>query len=128
MQMKRLLFVCSQNCLRSPTAEQVFSSCSGVDCASAGLNNDAENPITPELLEWAEIIFVMEKAHRNKLSSKFKKHIGKARVVCLDIPDDYEYMDPTLIKILKSKVSRYLPSVQSVAWFPGQEERSAPLA
>ena len=113
--MKRILFVCSQNRLRSPTAEQVFSSCPGVVCASAGLNNDAENPITPELLEWAEIIFVMEKAHRNKLSSRFQKHIGKARVVCLDIPDDYEYMDPTLVKILKSKVSRFLPSVQSVA-------------
>lgn len=109
--MKRILFICSQNRLRSPTAEQIFSSYSGLECTSAGLNNDAENPVTPELLEWAEIIFVMEKAHRNKLSSKFKKHIGKARVICLDIPDDYEYMDPMLIKILKSKVPRFLPNV-----------------
>lgn len=110
--MKHILFICSQNRLRSPTAEQIFSSYSELECASAGLNNDAENPVTPELLEWAEIIFVMEKAHRNKLSSKFKKHIGKARVICLDIPDDYEYMDPTLIKILiKSKVPRFLPNI-----------------
>ncbi len=108
--MKRILFICSQNRLRSPTAEQVFSSYAGLECASAGLNNDAENPVTPELLEWAEMIFVMEKAHRNKLSSKFKKHLGKARVICLDIPDDYEYMDPMLVKILKSKVQRFLPN------------------
>jgi predicted protein tyrosine phosphatase len=109
--MKRLLFICSQNRLRSPTAEQVFSSYSNVECASAGLNNDAEHPVTPELLEWADIIFVMEKAHRNKLSSKFKKHIGNAKVICLEIPDDYEFMDPTLIKILKSKVPKFLPNV-----------------
>lgn len=92
--MKRILFICSQNRLRSPTAELVFSAYAGLECASAGLNNDAENPVTPELLAWADVIFVMEEAHRNKLSSKFKKYIGKARVICLDIPDDYEYMDP----------------------------------
>lgn len=105
--MKRVLFVCSQNRLRSPTAEQVFSSYPGLECASAGLNHDAENPVTPELVEWAEIIFVMEKAHRTKLSSKFGKHLRNARVICLDIPDDYEFMDPALVRLLESKVARY---------------------
>ena len=113
--MKHVLFICSQNRLRSPTAEQVFSSYTGIECASAGLNHDAETPVTPELLEWAEVIFVMEKAHKNKLSAKFKKHIGKARVVCLDIPDDYGFMDPILVKLLKNKVPRFLPNVYSPA-------------
>lgn len=108
--MKRVLFVCSQNRLRSPTAEQVFSSYPGLECASAGLKHDAENPLTPELIEWAEIIFVMEKAHRTKLSSKFGKHLRNTRVVCLDIPDDYEFIDPALVRLLESKVARYLPS------------------
>ena len=108
--MKHVLFICSQNRLRSPTAEQVFSTHPGIECSSAGLNNDAENPVTPELVEWAEIIFVMEKAHRNKLSSKFKKHLGNKRVVCLEIPDDYEFMDPILVRLLKSKVTRFLPN------------------
>lgn len=106
--MKHVLFVCSQNRLRSPTAEQIFADYPGIECASAGLNNDAENPVTPELLEWAELIFVMEKTHRNKLSTKFKKHLLNKRVICLDIPDDYEFMDPTLIRILQSKVTRFL--------------------
>ena len=106
--MRNVLFICSQNKLRSPTAEQVFSSWSELECASAGLNNDAENPVTPELLEWADIIFVMEKAHCNKLSSKFRTHLKNARVVCLDIPNDFEYMDPSLIQILKSKVPQHL--------------------
>ena len=107
--MKNVLFICSQNRLRSPTAEQVFSSRPNIECASAGLNHDAENPVTPELVEWAEIIFVMEKAHRNKLTSKFKKYINNKRVICLDIPDDYEFMDPVLVSFLKAKVARHLP-------------------
>ncbi len=107
--MKNVLFICSQNRLRSPTAEQIFSSYPGIECTSAGLNNDAENPVTPELVEWADLIFVMEKAHRNKLSSKFKKQLSGKRVICLDIPDEYDYMDPTLIRILQSKVTRFLP-------------------
>ena len=108
--MKRVLFVCSQNRLRSPTAEQVFSARSDLECSSAGLNHDAENPVTPELVEWAEIIFVMEKTHRNKLRQKFKPQLAKARVICLDIPDDYEYMDPELIRLLKTRAGRYLPA------------------
>jgi predicted protein tyrosine phosphatase len=107
--MKKVLFVCSQNRLRSPTAEQVFATHPGIECTSAGLNHDAEYPLTPELLEWADIIFVMEKAHRNKLSSKFKKHLNNKRVICLDIPDEYEFMDPILIKLLNAKVERHLP-------------------
>jgi predicted protein tyrosine phosphatase len=105
---KRVL--CSQNRLRSPTAEQIFSSYPGIECSSGGLNNDAENPVTAELVEWADLIFVMEKAHRNKLSSKFKPSLLKKRVICLDIPDDYEFMDPVLIRLLQSKVSRFLPN------------------
>lgn len=113
--MKRILFICSQNRMRSPTAEQVFSSCPGLECASAGLNNDAENPVTPELLAWAEIIFVMEKAQRSRLSTKFRRHLGKARVVCLDIPDDYAFMDPALIQLLKARLARHLPEINAMA-------------
>src|SRR5512139_1994683 len=109
--MKHVLFICSQNRLRSPTAEQVFSTYPGIECVSAGLNNDAENPVTPDLVEWAELIFVMEKAHRNKLSAKFRNHLRSARVICLDIPDDYEFMDPVLVRLLKAKVTRFLPNV-----------------
>lgn len=108
--MRNVLFICSQNRLRSPTAEQVFASHPGIECTSAGLNHDAENPVTGDLVEWADLVFVMEKAHRNKLTSKFKKHIKNQRIICLDIPDEYEFMDPMLIKLLKAKVTRHLPS------------------
>src|SRR5438034_8523184 len=86
--MTRVLFICSQNRWRSPTAEQVFSEQPGVECSSAGLNHDAENPLTPELVEWAELIFVMEREHKVKLSARFKEHLRGKRVVCLDILDN----------------------------------------
>lgn len=105
-----LLFICSQNELRSPTAEQVFADWPGVETSSAGLNHDAENPLTPELLRWADIVFVMERAHRAKLSAKFRAALGNTRVICLDIPDDYDFMQPALIQLLKAKVPRHLPS------------------
>lgn len=108
---RKVLFICSQNRLRSPTAEQVFSGWPGLETSSAGLNNDAENPVTPELLAWADTIFVMERTHRSKLSSKFKRHLGNKRVICLEIPDEFEYMDPDLIRLLKARVPRHLPSV-----------------
>ena len=107
--MRKVLYICSQNRLRSPTAEQVFADWPGVETASAGLNNDAENPLTPELLEWADLVFVMERAHRNKLSSRFRAHLGHQRVICLDIPDEYDYMDPMLVRLLRAKVPPHLP-------------------
>lgn len=108
--MTRVLFVCSMNRLRSPTAEQVFAGHPGIECDSAGLNNDADNPVTGELVEWAELIFVMEKAHRTKLAKRFRKHLGGRRVICLDIPDDYDFMDPELVELLKRKVTPLLTS------------------
>ena len=88
--------------------EQVFASHPGVECTSAGTNHDADNPLTPELIEWAEIIFVMEETHRNKVTSKFRQYLANKRVICLDIPDEYEYMDTELIRLLKAKVPRFL--------------------
>ncbi|WP_374502249.1 low molecular weight protein tyrosine phosphatase family protein [Pseudoxanthomonas sp.] len=107
---RNVLFICTQNRLRSPTAEQVFAEWPGVETASAGLGNDAEVPVSPELLAWADMIFVMEKAHRNRLSAKFARHLNGKRVICLDIPDDYDFMDPMLIRLLKQKVVRFLPA------------------
>lgn len=105
--MKKVLFVCSQNRLRSPTAEQIFSTRTDLEVASAGTNKDAETPLSGELVAWADVIFVMEKEHRNKLQRRFKKQL-RARLVCLDIPDDYEFMDPVLVRLFESKVGRFL--------------------
>ncbi len=102
--MKKVLFLCSKNKLRSPTAEAIFSNVEGWEVYSAGISNDAEVHVSVEDIEWADIIFVMEKAHKKKLSSKFGRVIKDQKVISLDIPDDYEYMDEKLIEILQSKV------------------------
>lgn len=107
--MKKVLFVCSQNRLRSPTAEQIFARRRDIEVDSAGTNHDADNPLTAELVEWADIIFVMEKTHRSKVQQRFRRHLKKARVICLDIPDEFGFMDPVLVRLLEAKVSRYLP-------------------
>jgi len=106
--LKNVLFICSQNKLRSPTAEQVFANWPGIEVSSAGTNRDAENPLSPEQIEWADIIFVMEKAHRSKVQYKYRVNLNQKRLICLHIPDEYDFMDPDLIELLKAKVPRHL--------------------
>ena len=86
----------------------MFASWPGVETASAGLAPDAEESCSAELVEWADIIFVMERAHRAKLQRRFKPHLKRARVICLDIPDDYGFMQPELVALLEKKVGAFL--------------------
>jgi predicted protein tyrosine phosphatase len=106
---KRILFLCSQNKLRSPTAEAVFADHPKIDVDSAGLNHDAEVPLSEEQVQWADLIIVMEKVHRNRLNQKFKKALAGKRIAVLNIPDNYDYMDPELIALLKSRCANYIP-------------------
>lgn len=107
-----LLFVCSENRLRSPTGEEVFLGFEGVDAIGCGTNSDAATPISGDLIEWADVVFVMEKTHRNKVSKKFRDLLRQTRLICLDIPDDYERMDPVLVRLLENKVLRHLPHLR----------------
>jgi predicted protein tyrosine phosphatase len=104
----KFLFVCSRNRLRSPTAEALFSKSPAVETASAGTSPDADNPICSDLIEWADIIFVMENVHRKRLNESFKSLLRHKQIVVLGIADKYQYMDPELIKILKTRLAKYL--------------------
>lgn len=106
--MSRLLFICSRNRLRSPTAERIFADWPGVETDSAGLAADAEVRVSAEQLEWATLIVVMEKRHRSLLMRQYRQVLAGKRVVCLDIPDNYAYMQPELIRVLQSKVPALL--------------------
>ncbi len=103
-----ILFVCSENRLRSPTAEAVFSEYEGISAIGAGTNSDAETTVSGDLIEWADVILVMEKTHRNKISKKYKDLLKNKKLAVLEIPDNYEYMQPELIQLLKNKVPRYV--------------------
>ena len=105
--MKNILFICSRNKLRSPTAETIFSDIEGFEVRSAGLYNDATVPLTPDLVEWADFIFVMEKSHRDKLRKKFRRFLKDQRVICLDIPDEFEYMEEGLVRLLNQRMGNF---------------------
>ena len=109
----RALFVCSRNRMRSPTAETVFAGYEGLETLSAGTETDAVTPVDAELIEWAEIIFAMENSHRNKLRQRFGKLLDGRRLIVLRIRDDYDYMQPELIELLKKKVPPHLPGLLS---------------
>lgn len=106
--MKCVLFICSRNRLRSPTAEQVFAAWPGIATDSAGLAPDADTVLSTDQVAWADIIFVMEKRHRTRLNARFRRHLSGKKVVCLDIPDDYTLMQPELVALLEARVGQHL--------------------
>lgn len=89
--------------MRSATAHKIFENDDRFDVKSAGTDQTASTVLTRELLEWADSIVVMEKVHRNFIQKKFKDIYKTKRISCLYIPDDYDFMNPGLISILKER-------------------------
>lgn len=104
----KLLFICSRNKWRSLTAETIFKVLPYYDVRSAGTESGARIRVTEGHIGWADKIFVMEKKHVRRLREKFSQEIRNKQVICLDIPDDYGYMDEDLIETLKSRVSEHI--------------------
>lgn len=106
--MKNVLVVCTANKLRSKTAEAIFQNHPTAMVRSAGTDKLAENHLNAEMLEWAGLIIVMEKKHRNWIGKKFREYFKSKRIVILGIPDEYEFMQPELVALLKGKMEKYL--------------------
>ena len=104
----KLLFICSRNKWRSRTAEKLYAGFPGYAVRSAGTEPGARIKVTEGHIGWADVIFVMEKRHTERLRARFPDAIAGKKVICLHIPDDYEYMDPALIELLKSKLNAYV--------------------
>ncbi|MFC4525655.1 phosphotyrosine protein phosphatase [Dyella halodurans] len=108
MTARRVLFLCSRHRLRSPTAAEVFRAWPRLEVDSAGLADDAETPLSADQLDWAELIVVMEASHRRRLRSRYGSRLRGKRVVCLDIPDRYDFMQPELVELLLRKAGPLL--------------------
>jgi predicted protein tyrosine phosphatase len=106
--MLRVLFICSRNRLRSPTAEAVFGRWRGIEAASAGTAADAEVPLEPGLLAWADLVFLMERTHLRSLQRRFAGLLRDKECVVLDVPDEFDYMAPALVALLERKVAPFL--------------------
>jgi predicted protein tyrosine phosphatase len=105
---RKLLFVCSRNKLRSLTAEKLFEGSPHYQVRSVGTQADARIVVTEGHLGWADIIFCMEKSHVERLQRKFPETVRGKQIVCLRIPDDYEFMAADLLDELRAKLSAYV--------------------
>jgi predicted protein tyrosine phosphatase len=107
-QKTKLLFVCSRNLWRSPTAESLFRDHPAYEARSAGTENGARIKVTAGHIGWADLIFCMERKHAARLEERFAVELADKPVVVLRVPDDYGFMDPALIDLLKTELSQHL--------------------
>jgi predicted protein tyrosine phosphatase len=105
---KRALFVCEGNLHRSPTAQRLYAATPGIKARSAGLSPLARVQVTDELLSWADVIFVMERRLRGLLRRRFGALLEGKELVCLEVPDDFQFMQPELLAALAERLTPYL--------------------
>jgi predicted protein tyrosine phosphatase len=104
----RVLFVCEGNRHRSPTAEQLYSNTPGVKARSAGTSSLATVEVTDELLAWADVVFVMEARIEKQLRRRFVECLEGKKLIGLDIPDDFQFMQPELLVLLTAQLAPLL--------------------
>lgn len=108
-QPRHLLFVCSQNKWRSLTAERMFDHHPHYEARSAGTEAGARVRVTAGHLGWADVIFVMEKRHADRLREKFAEELQAKPLIVLRIPDQYQFQDERLVVLLRNKLPAHLP-------------------
>ena len=104
----RLLFLCSRNQWRSPTAEKVYQNDPRVEVRSAGTSASARCRVSEKLLRWADRVMVMEHAHKQRLREQFPEVVRELHIDVLDIPDDFEFMNPELVALIRERVEPLL--------------------
>ena len=104
----RTLFICHFNRKRSATAERIFAKDPTLEVLSAGTSEDALVRVNQRMLEWADIVFVMDGDQIRDLQQMFPGHEAVARVVCLDIADVYHFLDPELVALLQERSRPHL--------------------
>ena len=105
---KRVLFLCRHNRMRSPTAERMFGKRPDLEVRSAGTSSDALTRVNARMLEWADLIFIMDDQQRRSLGRRFAGHPALEHLVCLDIPDDFTFMQPELVDLLTARATPHL--------------------
>jgi predicted protein tyrosine phosphatase len=106
--MRNVLFICSRNQWRSPTAERIWRKHPLISARSAGTSPNARHTVSVDDIEWADVILVMEEKHKSRLVAEFTRMLEGKPIHVLDIPDDYKYMDPELVEELERSVGSIL--------------------
>ena len=107
----RVLFLCRHNRMRSPTAERIFGKRPDLDVRSAGTDSDALARVNTNMLEWADLIFIMDDRQRLSLARRFAGHASLEHLICLEIADDYTFMQPELVELLHARTAPHLPEL-----------------
>jgi predicted protein tyrosine phosphatase len=105
---KKVLFVCAQNRIRSYTAEKMLAGSQLYDVKSRGVAKDARIKLTEADIRWADLIFVMEKDHKDRITKNFGPAIAGKEIACLFIEDIYRPMEERLIAVLRQKLAPHL--------------------
>lgn len=104
--MSNLLFICSKNQWRSPTAELLFKNHPEHIAKSAGTSSKARIKVNQKLIDLADVIFVMERKHKALLKQRFV--MSNKQINVMDVPDEYLFGDETLILLLRTSLAEYL--------------------
>jgi predicted protein tyrosine phosphatase len=108
----RTLFICHFNRKRSATAERVFGKDPTLDVCSAGTSEDAMVQVNERMLEWADIVFIMDDDQRRDLARMFPGHPAVDRAVCLEIEDKYHFLDPDLVTLLEERTRPHFAALK----------------
>ncbi|MCF7514600.1 phosphotyrosine protein phosphatase [Pseudoalteromonas sp. L23] len=103
-----VLFICSRNQWRSPTAERIWKNDPGISVRSAGTSPRARRSVNASDIEWADTILVMEEKHKSRLRAQYANLLRYKNVQVLDIPDEYQFMDDELVTLLHDSVASIL--------------------
>lgn len=106
--MTRVLFLCSDARALSPTAAQIFER-PGLRTDFAGVGTGADDALSTEQLDWADLIMVMERRHAVRLNDRYGRQLAGKKIVVLDIRDRYTFMEQGLIDELHEKAAPRLP-------------------
>jgi predicted protein tyrosine phosphatase len=109
----RALFICHFNRKRSATAERVFGKDPSLEVLSAGTSEDALVQVNARMLEWADVVFVMDDEQCRALAQMFPGHPAVGRLICLNISDDYHFLDPELVSLLQERTSPHLEKLRT---------------
>lgn len=104
----KILFVCSMNQWRSPTAEKIYSKHPTVLARSCGTNKGARISASSNAIQWADLVIVMEQKHKNRLLANFPAEMKYQRIRVLDIPDEYQFMDKELISEISAATDQII--------------------
>lgn len=107
-EIRNVLFVCTMNKWRSPTAEQIYAKHPLLECRSAGTSSKARHRVTIADIRWADLIVVMEDKHRNRIMADFREELRSKEIHILGLEDRYKFMEPELVTELKSALDSLL--------------------